>query len=416
MTTETEPVDTKFKVFDEDKGEWIEIETQERFRRWVQMAGGQWRHFREFGDPRLMDYRTGEFIKKADGSYYRNEDRESVPADVAPYLANEVLWAVTYDPMSEYGMPWFMGLWNDTEADYHASDATRDYLSDGGIPKVVFVFLKSQLTGGSAKAFKAAFEETKGNNAQNRAVLLEAAPLAAKTAGPTGPAAESGAAGFHVVKLNDLQQGDALFREFRKDHEERVRVARRLPGLFIGKDNQANYATASIQVQIGVSQVFAPEQTQFDDMINGSILPELNAVWWRFKSLGPTLEDNATWVAALRIAIEFGAIPDYPTLRQVLSEVFGYKLPSGDEKGVLAEWEKMPPGFVSKLFAAIQGYPQFGDLAAVMPVDENQAADTARAVNRSVKPLPGSVEDRLVDMFVNAAKRAREQLARPAEA
>lgn len=400
MTAETDPVEANFKRFDEETGAWIDTPYEERFRRWVQRVNGQYRYFSEFGDPRCIDSKTGQWMK--DGSGKPITDRKKLSDEQVARLGNEVLWAVTYDPLSEYGTPWFLGLANDIESDYQASDTTRDYLADGAIPKVVFVFRACQLKGSSEKAFKAALEGARGNHAANRAVLLEAVPMAGTPDSP-GAAADARSTGFDVVKLNDLQQGDALFREFRKDHEERVRVARRLPGIFIGKDDAANYATATVQVQMGISQVFRPEQQQFDDMINGAIMPALDAVWWQFRSLGPTLEDNATWIAAIRIAIDSGAIPDYQTLRRVLSEVLGFELPSGDDKGQIAEWEKMPPGFVVQLFRAIQGFPQFSDLADTLPVDAETKAGTSRAV------------ERMASAFVAAAPAIRKQLVAAGE-
>lgn len=419
MTVESDVVTTTFREFDEDKGEWIDREYDERFHVWVQQTNGRRRYFREWGDPRLLDAKSGRVIEKVGSRvpYTVKEFRDGqVPKELLKdfTLANEVIWQCTYDPLSDYGMPAFIGLWNDTESDYYASDATRDYLVDGGIPKLLLVVLAGLFGKTAMKNLEDAFNGAKGKHAQNRVVVAEAAPIIGKSDQP-GVSAEAKTVGFQAIKLNDLLQGDALFSQFRRDHHKRIRVSRRLPGMFVGEDDQANFATADVQIQMATQQLFGPEQRQFDEMINSTIMPALNATWWRFRSLGPTIEENRSWVEVVRIAIESGAIPDYPTLRRVLAEVLGYELPSGDKEGNLAEWEKMPPGFVKLLFQAVQGFPGFEDLADTLsdvsePTGDEVQRSTAVRLGRGSRVTDRMV-DRAVELMLAVAPKVRARLA-----
>jgi hypothetical protein len=177
------------------------------------------------------------------------------------------------------------------------------------------------------------------------------------------------------VKLNDLQQGDALFRNFRQDHHKRVRISFRLPGLFLGEDDAATFATANIQMQMAEAQVFVPKRAAFDHLLNTKILPDLGAKWWRYQSKGPGLQDNVTWLEVLKIAIQYGVIKDMPLLRKMLAEELGYELPNSDD-AALAEWEQMPPGFVWILIQALSRSPGMQDLLDALPAKD--ADPTAR--------------------------------------
>lgn len=422
MTVESDVVETSFMEFDEEKGEWVKRPYEDRFHVWVQQTNGRRRYFREWGDPRLLNATTGEIVKDSKGRPYTVDEyrAKKVPVDLLKgfTLANEIIWQCTYDPLSEYGLPAFIGLWNDTESDYYASDATRDYLVDGGIPKLLLVVLAGIFGKTAMRTLEDSFNGVKGKHSQNRVVIAEAAPIVGKSDLP-GVTAEAKTVGFHAIKLNDLLQGDALFSQFRKDHHKRVRVARRLPGLFVGEDDQTNFATADVQVQMATQQLFAPEQRQFDDMINSTILPALGATWWRFRSQGPTIEENKSWVEVVRLGIESGAIPDYPTLRRILTEVLGHELPSGDQKGELAEWEKMPPGFVKMLFQVIQGFPGFEDLAdtlsGVAEPSSSGGGEAEASRSKTARRGPARVTDRMVDRAVElmlaVAPKVRARLA-----
>jgi len=393
-----DPVTETFKKWDRKKGDWTEGKAERRFRRFVQMVdGGKRRYFKELGDPRNLDMDTGEF-EKTEGSL--PEAR----------WANELIFSCNYDSTTPYGLPDWVGLWDDTKSDEHASGSTRDYFEDGAIPKLWIGFLNAVPYDEDRKALEAALEGTKGSYAMNR-VIVTSASTPPDESNPVG-GGPAKTASCTVTKLNDLQQGDALFAAFRKDHHRRVRVSMRMPGLFVGEEEAANFATANVLMQTYVSMNVAPDQSAFDYIMNTKILPARGAKWWRYKSKGPALEDNQTWLQAVDLGSRLGAIPDFPTLRNILSEVLGFKLRSGDDKGVLATWEKMPPGFVSYLVQSFRALPVWGDISEAL--GGFGGGDDAAPVERSRDGGRHSAferfSERLADAVASGLLKGRQKL------
>jgi capsid portal protein len=268
---------------------------------------------------------------------------------------------VIYDPDDVQGNPRWLGSLIDLENDRLSKESANDYLEQGGVPMCIMTISGGALDAVTYDRVNDALKDARDDHPENRFIIVEI--QATKEEGGPLEGNSMVQPKIEVIKLNDLQRSDdSMFLNLQARSSENVLRPFRINSLFLGKNGDQSFATANISMQLNESQVFAPERSEFDWFINFKLFPELNATWWLFQSLGPKLEDNTTWESVLRMAIEFGAVPDYETLRAILSEVLGYKLPTGDKEGQPAEWERMPPGFVKSLLMVVQGLPQFADL------------------------------------------------------
>jgi capsid portal protein len=202
---------------------------------------------------------------------------ESLPAE---RRASEMLFLCNYHPATPYGLPRYIGLDVDIDSSREAQEDTYDFLRNNAIPKVLMFLLGGALTKSGNELLKDALSDVKARGkAKNRAVLVEADPVSTME-GPTAGGSSASRVGLEVVRLNDLQQGDAMFREFRKDHREDLRQAFRFGGIFLGRSDDANFATANVAMTLAEQQVFAPEREAFDAMMNRQILPALGIRYW----------------------------------------------------------------------------------------------------------------------------------------
>lgn len=87
------------------------------------------------------------------------------------------------------------------------------------------------------------------------------------------------------------RQQDGLFREYDIHNITKVRSAFRLPPILVGKAEDYTRASALASIKTAEDQVFVPERSRMDDLINNHILSTYHPRFWRYKSLGPATTD-----------------------------------------------------------------------------------------------------------------------------
>src|SRR5690606_20257571 len=79
-----------------------------------------------------------------------------------------------------------------------------------------------------------------------------------------------------VERFGAERQSDSMFEKYDERCEKRVRRAWRLPPLFVGASDDYNYASAFASYMHAEAQIFAPERAEFDEIINRTIMRELD--------------------------------------------------------------------------------------------------------------------------------------------
>ncbi len=267
-----EYTDIRYLVLNEDN-EYEELPFRKRFRRYVQIVGGRKVYWKELGDPRMIDARTGRVAA--------TDDSNAVPA-------NEMLHFKIYSPRSPYGMPRWAGNLLSVLGSRAAEEINYLYFDNKSVPPLVVLVSGGHLAEGVRERIETYVEEQlKGRRNFHKILVLEAesadgTPLAMNAARQVR---------IDLKPLTQLIQQDALFMRYDEMNREKVRSAFRLPPLYVGLARDFNRATAEEARDIAEAQVFGPERDAFDFVINRRIFPELGVRYWEFKTLSAPQEN-----------------------------------------------------------------------------------------------------------------------------
>jgi len=243
------------------------------FRRYVQAgANGKRVFFKEFGDPRSIDPKTGQV-----NNDLAIEDQ-----------ATEIYVDEIYSVGAEYGIPRWIGALPDMLGLRESEIVNLNFFRENAIPAMAVLISGGALTEESYDKVVNVINAAKGQDSMHRILILEAA--SEDNGGvddrPVAPKIE-------LKPLTD-RQSDGLFKEYQGGAKRKIRSTMRLPALFTGDTEEYTKATAQSGIRVAETQVFAPERSKFDDFINKYILPALGVTNWRFRSLGPTVYDPET--------------------------------------------------------------------------------------------------------------------------
>lgn len=290
-----------------------------RFRRYVQskaiqrrnlsfVGGYQLRYFKEFGDPRQYHFETGELLTP--------EKLLQVPPD---QRANEMVHFRLYSPRSPYGLPRYIGNLLSIMGDRAAEEINYVTFRNNNVPSMLVLVSNGQLTEESIKRLRDFVEsQIQGSDNYSKFILLEAEGLMEGD--------EGGQVKIDVKPLTATQHLDALFQNYSKNNQDKVRRCFRLPPIFVGRSDDYTRATAEASRQLADEQIFAPERDAFDSWVNRILFPEMGVVYHKFKSNSPNTTDNAELTKILAGAERTGGMT--PRIaRMMLEDILGQELP-----------------------------------------------------------------------------------------
>jgi len=323
---EPDPVLIKMPILQLQPGG--EVTTQEmpvwrRFRRFVQskaiqrrnlsfVGGYQLRYFKEFGDPRQYNFETGELLTP--------EKLASVPPE---QRANEMVHFKLYSPRSPYGLPRFIGNLLSIMGDRASEEINYVTFRNNNVPSMLVLVSNGQLTEESIKRLRDFVEsQIQGSDNYSKFILLEAEGVMEGD--------EGGQVKIDVKPLTQTQHLDALFQNYSKNNQDKIRRCFRLPPIFVGRSDDYTRATAEASRQLADEQIFAPERDAFDNWVNRILFPEMGVVYHKFKSNSPNTTDNAELTKILAGAERTGGMT--PRIaRMMLEDILGQELPDFPE-------------------------------------------------------------------------------------
>lgn len=290
-----------------------------RFRRFVQskaiqrrnlsfVGGYQLRYFKEFGDPRHYHFETGELL-----------DGDKLAKTPVEQRANEMVHFKLYSPRSPYGLPRYIGNLLSIMGDRAAEEINYVTFRNNNVPSMLVLVSNGQLTQESINRLKDFVEsQVQGSDNYSKFILLEAEGLM--------EGEEGGQVKIDVKPLTAHQHLDALFQNYSKNNQEKIRCCFRLPPIFIGRSDDYTRATAEASRQLADEQIFAPERDTFDSWVNRILFPEMGVVFHKFKSNSPNTTDNAELTKILAGAERTGGMT--PRIaRMMLEDILGQELP-----------------------------------------------------------------------------------------
>lgn len=304
---------------------WRFVPTKRKFRRFVRLDGAKvGAYFKEFGDPRVLSRKSGEFYaSEADMRTEEGADTQS---------ATEVIHFSIFTPASEYGGARWTPAAHACAGTVELDSVNLNFFHNNVVPPLALLCSGGRL-GDSVAARIEGFinEHLKGKKGLHRILVLEAEGQRAE--GASGPTA---APKLQFVPLRDAQQQDALFQDYDKRNEEKVAKTFRLPRILRGDDVQINRSVAFASLRFAEDQVFEPIRQDFDGLINYKFLPLLGVRLWTFRSNAPITRDPERVAELVIGAVKVGVL--LPAEGSALfADIFNRPF-TRSEKG----WSQMP--------------------------------------------------------------------------
>jgi capsid portal protein len=264
------------------------------------------RWFKEFGDDRIYDCTTGEVAD------------ESLPE---AKRANEVVHFRIYSPRSPYGIPRYIGALLTIFGDRKAEEINYVTFRNNQVPSLAILVSNGALTDDSIDRIEEFVKsQIQGQDNFSKILILEA------ESSSDDEGEDSGNVRIAMEPLTKSQIQDALFQEYSKSNQDKVRRAWRLPPILIGKSEDYTRSTADTSRRLADEQIFEPERQEFDSFVNRRLFPAMGIVFHKFKSNSPNTTDNAELVKILSGSEKTGGMT--PRIaRMILEDVLGQELP-----------------------------------------------------------------------------------------
>lgn len=272
-------------IVPDDNGELIEITIMKKFRKFVQIVDSQKVFFKEFGDPRILNCRTGRY-------------EDDTPADDR---ATSVMFFNIYCPYSSYGLPRYIGQLLNIQGNRKAEELNYSYFMDGRHMPMAIIVENGKLTEESVQNIS----NSKGDKARHKYLILEAEGVEKDIS--MGDDDEKSKVAIRFEKLAEMLEKDGLFQEYCKNNRDKIRSAFRLHPIYTGESQDYTRATADTARQVTEEQVFQPEREDIAFKFNNTLKRILQIKQVSMKFVAPTISDKAEIAAAISPYVQAGA-------------------------------------------------------------------------------------------------------------
>lgn len=223
-----------------------------KFRKYRQDIGGKTVYYKEFGDPRIMDRRNGEYLEAGETLELK-------------WQANEILeFAIGTKP---YGEVRWIGQLLGVDGSRRAESLNNNYFINGRHTPLLIMIKGGTLTNDSYTKLQEYMNGIKGEQGQHAFIVLEAENAEQRTDFDTSDKPE-----IEIKDIASILQKDELFQEYLENNRKRVQSAFLLPDLYVGYTTDFNRATAQTAKEVTEEQVFQPERISLAWVINNKLL------------------------------------------------------------------------------------------------------------------------------------------------
>ena len=278
-------IDVKIKLW--RNGKERSIPMKRKFRRYAQLISTsttKLKWFKQFGDPRRMCSISGMY----EDSLKEDQKVKEEASEIIHFKIGN----------ATYGVPRWTGqalnLLGMNSADY----VNWDLFENQVVPPLVITVSGGTLTSESIKDIKTILLQKRGVENFNKVLILEAQA--------EGNITDKSSTKIDLKEMSVARKEDAMFVEYSEKGEHRVRSSFRLPPLYVGRADSYSKSTADSSKMIAEEQIFVPERTAFDEVVNVLIMPELKAKYWLFSSKGPRLITGPEVVTGFKEFSKFG--------------------------------------------------------------------------------------------------------------
>ncbi len=363
-----EPVPIRYDVMRGKRASFVtELKT---FRLYVQICGGKRTYFKEFGDPRVLNYETGTFSTKDN----------PVPND------KEATELIHFRQNSEdvYGVPRWINQLPSILGSREAEEVNLRYFEDNTVPPMILSVAGGRLTGESFRDLKKLLNNQGiGKERQNQIMLIEAVP-------ERDSLEDKGNVQLKVDKLTDSRPSDGLFKDYDEANQAKVRSSFRLPPVAVGLSQDVTFATANVSAFIAETQVFAPARATFDEVYNKKFVNHADGLALKtvlLRSRAPAITNPETLIKSLTALNVMGAVTPRSALGAA-NKILQVELPQYPEKGEEGydAWMDKPIIFSSKGQSGNTGIDPSGAGNTHETQAQKDAATKALEASGSVEP------------------------------
>ena len=228
------------------------LKRKKKFRKYRQIIGNKQVYYKEFGDPRLMDNTTGEYLPN------------KAKLDLS-LQANEIIeYAIGTMP---YGSVRWIGQVLGVDGARRAENLNNNYFRKGRHTPLAIIVENGTLSDESYAKLQEYMNGIEGEKGQHGFLLLEMESTVDKAAFDSEDKP-------HVVlkDLGSILQKDELFQDYMDNTRRKVQSAFQLPDLYVAYTTDFNRATAQTAQEITEQQVFQPERESLAWLLNNRIL------------------------------------------------------------------------------------------------------------------------------------------------
>lgn len=317
--TKTCPLDPPVEIDYNYKGVEI-IKRPHRFCKYKQVVGGKTVFFKEFGDPRMMDNRSGQYV---------STDEESGEALEVQYQANEIMEFAIGTEL--YGKVRWMGQLLGVDGARKAENLNNTYFSKGRHTPLMIMVKGGTLTDSSFAKLQEYMNEIQGEKGQHAFLVLEVE----NTDNQAG-FDETKKPEIEVKDLASILQKDELFQDYIENGRKRVQSAFRLPDLYTGYTTDFNRATAQTAMEITEEQVFQPERKSLAWAINNRLLNGYGFKYVECYFMAPDISNPDDLYKILSVTERAGGLTPNKA-KTILGKMMGEKVENYE-----GEWADVP--------------------------------------------------------------------------
>ncbi|MBQ4418674.1 MAG: phage portal protein [Synergistaceae bacterium] len=322
-----------YLIRDDASNELKPYESRKRFRRFVQIRNNIKTYFKEFGDPRYLDARTGEYVSES-----KIESADFIPA-------TEIIHFKLYCPYSPYGVPRWIGNLLAVQGSRQAEEVNYEYFENNTIPPLALL-VAGKLSDKTVSVLEDFVNDhMRGRKGFNKMLIVQANP-----SGSVAPDGKTPPVSLHFEHLGDVQHSDSLFNNYDAVNREKVRSSFRLPPVFVGLTGDYTRATARESREVAEEQVFAPERADHDFVINRLLFPAMSfepkgrarytgVRYWRYKSLAPSVNNSESMSGVLSAFCNCGLT--VREAREEISRLLNHPLTAIEDESA-ASWLDLP--------------------------------------------------------------------------
>lgn len=268
----------------------VETITNKRYRRFVQKVGSKKVYFKEYGCPIKLSAKTGMW----EGQKGPNGKVIKIPKSDE---ATEVIYFTKrIDAATPYGIPAWVPQTPSVLGSRKAEEHNLEFFDAGGVPPLMIFVQGGQM----AEKARKTLENFMGQNpnAKQTVPVME-------VFGSGGTLDSPSTVRVTVERFGAERQKDSMFEKYDERCEKRIRRSWRLPELFLGSVDNFTFATAFASYTVAEAQVFSPERHEFDEIVNRTIMQELDAGDFIFRSRPVSVQDIQHQLAALGLVQQY---------------------------------------------------------------------------------------------------------------